>query len=90
MTYATRAVVPGMTQEQYLAIFGQLKDQFRSAPGFQLHFGGPAENGWYVIEVWDSQEQQEAWLRDKVLPLMPPGAPAPENAPLPVVNVLTR
>lgn len=90
MAFAIRAVIPGMTLEQYRGIFAQVKDRFPGAKGFQLHFGGPTEGGCYVVEVWDTQEDQEAWLRDVIAPLMPPGAPAPEITPMQVDNVLTR
>jgi hypothetical protein len=45
--------VPGGTREQYDEVISKL-----GVPeGAHVHIAGPTENGWTVIEVWDSEEQ---------------------------------
>ncbi len=41
-----------------------------------MHVAGPTRGGWYVLEVWESKADYERFMQ-KVLPLLPPGAPWP-------------
>lgn len=68
------AEVPGMGAE--------LVDGLRAAglpaamaafPGFVSHVSGAADNGYRVIEVWDSREDHQAWYAQHVAPNLPPG-----------------
>jgi len=77
MPYAMRAVIPGMTQQQYDAMMQQLGPRFRAQPGFVFHMAGPAEDGWYVIETWESQAAHEAWVREVIAPAMQAAGVAP-------------
>ena len=77
MSYAMRAVIPGMTQEQYDAMLQQLGPRFRTQPGFIFHMAGPADDGWYALEVWESQAAHEAWVREVIGPAMQAAGAAP-------------
>jgi quinol monooxygenase YgiN len=46
--------VPGVTQEQYEQALRELGNPLEQ--GALLHIAGPTETGWYVVEVWPSQE----------------------------------
>ena len=34
--------------------------------GLMFHSAGPTDDGWVVFEVWDSQDAQEAFMRDRL------------------------
>jgi hypothetical protein len=38
--------------------------------GRLFHCAGPAEEGWMVVEVWDSQESFDAFLTERLLPVV--------------------
>lgn len=51
-------------------------DALAKAPGFVSHISGAASSGYRVIEVWESQEDHQAWYDDHVAPNLPPGMAA--------------
>ena len=55
--------VPGLTEEVYAGMIGQLGPVLRASKGFVSHVGGPSPSGgWRVIEVWESREDGDAVL----------------------------
>ena len=61
--------LPGMTQSQYDQIRGAVASGNRTSDisaGMLYHIAGPTENGWRVIEVWDSQEAADRFFQDKL------------------------
>ena len=62
MAYATRAEIPGMTRDQYNGMFQQVSPRLKTQPGFVFHMSGPAEGGYYAIEVWESEAAHQAWI----------------------------
>src|SRR6185436_11891229 len=46
---------PGMTQAQYDQVPNEVAGD-RPPEGSLSHVAGPTENGWYVVETWESQE----------------------------------
>lgn len=91
MSYAMRAVIPGMTQQQYDTMIQQLEPKLKAQPGFVFHTAGPAEEGWYVLEVWDSQTAHETWLREIVTPAMQAAGAAPlRQHEIPLHNAFGR
>ena len=77
MAVVAIADIPGMTREQYDKVASIVKpEEIRHAGGL-LHISGATETGWRVIEVWESREAQERFVREKVLPNMPPEVPLP-------------
>ena len=77
MRYGVRMEMPGVTQDQYDAMHAQLAPLGAEAEGFVAHIAGPTQGGWYVMEVWESKADWERFIQNKVVPLMPPGAPTP-------------
>ena len=60
---------PGGTQEQYeqvIQAIGVTGSQL--APGQLVHFAGPVEGGWRVVNVWESQEVADKFWNEKVKP----------------------
>jgi heme-degrading monooxygenase HmoA len=49
-------VGPGVTQAQYEQVFNQVAPTGQMPAGMLSHVAGPTENGWCVVEVWESQE----------------------------------
>jgi quinol monooxygenase YgiN len=59
--------VQGMTKDQYEQVnqkmFGQSRPPTDQLPeGLILHSAGPSENGWYIYDVWESQEAFQRFL----------------------------
>jgi hypothetical protein len=46
-------------------------------PGAIAHMAGPTNDGWYILEIWESKADHDRFIREEVLPLMPPNAPMP-------------
>ncbi len=60
MAIAVLFEMPGATQEQYDEVVQKLEDAGEGMPpGRVYHVSGPTENGWRVVDVWESQEQFE-------------------------------
>jgi hypothetical protein len=70
------AVIPGATKE-LIEGMEPLLEQLRRAKGFRVHTNGPVSEGWRVVEVWDSQEDFEAWFEAFVKPAFADGGPMP-------------
>ncbi|HLF39925.1 MAG TPA: hypothetical protein VI854_00485 [Acidimicrobiia bacterium] len=58
--------VPGAGAEEYDEVMAELGDE---APGRLYHAAGPAEEGWMVVDVWESNEAFEAFLAERLLPV---------------------
>jgi hypothetical protein len=67
------AEVPTMTSEMYNGMIEGLKPTLLAANGFVAHAGGSSpEGGWRVVEIWDSEEEGQAWYEQFVAPNLPP------------------
>ena len=89
MAVESRGSVPGMTGEQYLGTFQQVRAQLQAAPGFIAHIGVVTETGVEVTEVWESREQAQAWIDSTIAPMLrAAGAPVPTLDIRPVHNLL--
>jgi quinol monooxygenase YgiN len=49
----------------------QLVEGVKRQPGFLLHVASEDSQGFCVAEVWDSQEQHDAWFNNNVAPNIP-------------------
>ena len=58
--------VPGAGAEEYDAVMAALG---KGATGRLYHAAGPTEEGWMVVDVWESNEAFEAFLAEKLLPV---------------------
>jgi hypothetical protein len=57
---------PGQTQEQYDAAVEQLNLAQSLPEGWIFHAAGPTEDGWRVVEVWESQEAADAYFQGRL------------------------
>ena len=58
--------------------------------GGVFHVAGPKEGGWRVVDVWDSQEALDTFMRDKLMATMQKnGVPEPRLTIRPMHNTLT-
>ncbi len=66
--------VPTLSEEVYAGMIGQMMPLMRAANGFISHSAGPSPSGgWRVVEVWDSEQDGQAWFEQNVKPNLPPG-----------------
>jgi len=56
----------GVTQAQYEQVRDEVTPSNRMPAGLLYHVGGPSENGWCVVEVWESQEAANTFFKDKL------------------------
>lgn len=92
MAVAQVIEIPGGTKEQYEAVIreiGVTGDDL--APGQLVHFAGPMDGGWRVVNVWESQEAAETFTREKVVPARQKvGMPNPPLGPFHPVHRLAK
>jgi hypothetical protein len=80
---------PGVTQEQYEAVLQQLNLGGRMPPGGIFHAAGPIEGGWRVVDVWETQEAFDIFLREKLEQAMQNAGMAPPEVEVwPVYSTL--
>jgi quinol monooxygenase YgiN len=56
----------GVTRAQYEQVRNEVAPGNRRPPGMQHHVAGPSDGGWYVVEVWDSQEALDRFVHEKL------------------------
>jgi hypothetical protein len=87
MAIGALQMTPGGTAEMYEQVgekmFGVRSSEFSSvdAPdGLIMHSAGPTEDGWYVYDVWESEEHLQRFVQERLMPALqelnaPPGDP---------------
>jgi hypothetical protein len=65
--------VKGQTAAGYDGMLTQMGDIVQNVPGRHIHTSHATEDGWRVIEVWDSKGAANAWFAEHVAPNLPPG-----------------
>ncbi|HEV2238819.1 MAG TPA: hypothetical protein VGR57_19325 [Ktedonobacterales bacterium] len=93
MTVLMRSEVPGITADQADALMTPLLNLLKAFPGFIAHASGPVPGGYGGIEVWESQEAHERWLREVIVPNMRQAGltePLPPSQYLPLDRFVTR
>ncbi|MGH8992483.1 MAG: hypothetical protein ACRDZ7_13335 [Acidimicrobiia bacterium] len=58
--------VPGAGREQYDAVMARLGPD--NPAGRIYHVAGPTEDGWMVVDVWESNEAFEQFLAEDLIP----------------------
>ena len=82
---------PGQTQEQYDAAVEQLNLAQSLPEGWIFHAAGPTEDGWRVMEVWESQEAADAYFQGRLGQVLQNlGVSLGEPDTFPVHNVIVR
>ncbi len=61
-----------------------------TAPGFILHAAGPVDGGWQVTELWESQQDRDAFFAKHVIPQMPADGPPPTTTVREIVSIQSR
>jgi hypothetical protein len=59
MAVLITAEVKGQTEQGYDGMRSVLAEALRTAPGFLLHTAYPVEDGWRVVEVWETKVTRE-------------------------------
>ncbi|MEU7034886.1 hypothetical protein ABZ958_14520 [Streptomyces sp. NPDC046237] len=56
--------MPGVTKRQYESVNAKLlASSFWPPEGFISHAGAPADGGWFVVDLWESKEDFEAFVQ---------------------------
>ena len=66
-------VFPGMTGDVFREIDAKVRARDEVPEGLLRHVNGPHPDGWYVYDLWASDEQRKRFLDEKVGPAAPPG-----------------
>jgi quinol monooxygenase YgiN len=61
----------GLGPAQYDEISPALVEKVKQQPGFVLHVAFEDSQGFCVAEIWESQEQHDAWFNENVVPNVP-------------------
>jgi hypothetical protein len=56
----------GMDEAKYLALVDRLALGDRMFPGAMTHVAGPTDDGWRVVDVWDSHEAFDRFWEEKL------------------------
>ncbi len=90
MSVLVISVAPGVGAEQDAAMMAELDIQNNPPAGGRLRLAGPTDGGWRIISVWDSQEDFDAFVRDRLGPMFEQmGRPLPEFDVSPLESVIT-
>ena len=57
---------PGLTQSQYDQVHEEVTSDNQAPAGMLFHVGAHGEGGFYVVEVWESQEAASKFFQDKL------------------------
>jgi hypothetical protein len=73
MAVGVLVMLPGVTKKTYESvnekIWGRSKmDASKTPEGLIIHSAGPAQDGWYIYDIWDSKEDFERFGQEKVRP----------------------
>ena len=81
--------IPRARRSQYDAVIRKLQDAGEGAPPGRLyHVAGPTQDGWRIVDVWDSQVHFERFGQTLMPILEETGFPSFEPEPWPVHNVI--
>jgi heme-degrading monooxygenase HmoA len=71
MAVAMILEVPGFTAETYGSVMEHLDWYERDLPeGFVSHYACATDGGWYVFDVWESREDFERFLHERLGPAL--------------------
>jgi hypothetical protein len=62
--------LPGMTPRTYEEINERIGFPASAPEGLEAHIAGVEETGMRVVDVWESEDQFQSFLRDTMLPAM--------------------
>ena len=56
----------GVTSDHYDRVIERLALGGKMAPGGRFHIAGPTDDGWRVVDMWESQEDFDRFFGDKL------------------------
>lgn len=68
MAIGLRIKFSGGTQAQYDAVHGRMRVDEDPPTGLIFHSAGPIEDGWGVIDFWESREAFDRFAADRLQP----------------------
>jgi len=68
MAIGLRLRFEGGTQEQYDAVHGQVDVDNNPPEGLIFHASGPTENGWGIIDFWESRDHFDRFQAERLGP----------------------
>lgn len=92
MTYLITHFWPGATQEQYDATIAVAHPPSGLPDGQIYHAAGPTDGGFLIAAAWESKDQFERFVQEKLVANMPIDggfSGAPEERTAEVVNLQT-
>lgn len=82
--------IPGMTAEQYDRVIEELEASGAGAPeGRTYHVAAPTDTGWFVLDVWESEEHFDHFGQTLMPILVAAGVTPADPEVRPVHNVIT-
>lgn len=90
MAIAILFEVPGGTQAQYEQVANAVLPDGRLPEGMQSHLAAPSENGWLVLEVWDSAEAAQRFFEGPLRPELERAGLQPQARQFQVHRQITR
>ena len=66
MAFARLALFPDGTEAHHQAIVEALGDAQVSAEGRIMFAAGPTDEGWHILQIWETREQLERWVQDNL------------------------
>ncbi len=61
MTVGIRIKIPGVTQEQFDAVHDHVNPDRDPPSGLLFHASGPIDDGWGIIDFWESRADFDAF-----------------------------
>ena len=81
--------IPGMTAAQYDSVMVDLEVAKLSAPrGRKMHIANATPGGWYVTDLWDSQQELDTFAQTLIPTLIKNGVTPPRPLITAVHNVV--
>ena len=76
----------GVTEESYRQLTEEMLGSYpmpeqESPDGLLVHTAGQGEQGWYIYDIWESQEHFERFVEEKLRPAMESTGAAAGGAP---------
>jgi hypothetical protein len=82
MAIGLRLKFEGGTQEQYDAVHSQIDVDANPPDGLIFHMAGPIDEGWGIIDVWESRGHFDAFQANRLGPgIQELGDRAPQSPP---------
>jgi hypothetical protein len=65
--------VQGQTPHGYDSLLAEVGHALTGARGLVLHLSHPTDDGWRVVEVWDTREDAAQFFAAEIAPRLPDG-----------------